>query len=357
MHSENVNDLAMARGALRENLLRSVARFGSFFPRPAPLWTGFFGVALSFGAGAETTTLQWDPADGDPRVAGYEVRYGLESGVYQWVAQADADGGATDRATLDNLASGNQYYISVRSRNSDGSLVSAHSNEVSVTIGSLPDTTAPINPSPGEIVAAYSFEQDQDSKVAVDTSGNRNDGIVSGATRTASDRVGSVGNALDFDGTNDLVDLKTLDISGDGLTISAWMWARDFDTYDARLVSKATGVWENDHYWMVSTFKNNSVRFRLKAGGSTTTLISRSGVIEAGEWRHVAATYDGARMAIYVNGEEVAAKSKSGVIDTDDSVPVAIGNQPQGGRPFDGLIDEVRIYNWALTESDIQTDM
>ena len=135
------------------------------------------------------------------------------------------------------------------------------------------------------------------------------------------------------------------------------MKADDFGTSDARLVSKATGVYEDDHYWMLSTFANGSVRFRLKTGGSTTTLISGSGVITAGEWHHVSATYDGQRMRLYRDGEQVGSVAKTGSIDTNPNVPMAIANQPQGNRAFDGLIDEVRLYNRALTDAEIQTDM
>ena len=123
-----------------------------------------------------------------------------------------------------------------------------------------------------------------------------------------------------------------MDIAGGGLTISVWMKADDFGTSDARLVSKATGVYEDDHYWMLSTFQNNSVRFRLKSRRLDHDADQRSGVIAAGQWHHVAATYDGQRMRLYVDGVEVGSTAKTGSIDTNGSVPVAIGNQPQGAR-------------------------
>ncbi len=204
------------------------------------------------------------------------------------------------------------------------------------------------------LVAAYGFEEPADTAV-LDASGNGNDGVISGATRTTA---GRFGDALSFDGVDDWVDLSALDVDGgEGLTISVWMKADDFGTSDGRLVSKATGVNDDDHYWMLSTFTNNSVRFRLKAGGSTTTLISDSGVIAAGQWHYVTATYDGQQMRLYVDGVEFGSTAKTGVIDTNGGVPAAIGDQPQGGRPFDGLIDEVRLYNGALTAEQIQADM
>ena len=208
--------------------------------------------------------------------------------------------------------------------------------------------------SPVGLVAAYGFEEVDDVWV-VDSSGNGNDGVLSGANRT---NVGRFGKALTLDGVNDWVDLRNLDVSdGDGLTIAFWMMADDFGTYDARLVSKAAGVNDQDHYWMVSTFSNGSIRFRLKAGGSTTTLVSDSGVTSPGNWHYVAATYNQSLMRVYVDGSAVGSISKSGDVDGNSGVPAALGNQPQGDRPFDGRIDEVRIYNRALTAQEILADM
>ena len=224
------------------------------------------------------------------------------------------------------------------------------SEPVSFTVAVQDDTPGSL---PAGLVVAYSFDETEDVLVR-DISGNANDGVLVGATRTST---GKHGKALSLDGADDSVDLKRLDIpDATGLTLSLWLKADDFDTYDARLLSKATGYQDQDHYWMLSTFSNNSVRFRLKANGSTSTLISSSNVLKAGRWQHVAATYDGQQMRIYVDGQQVASKPKTGIIDANSSVPASLANQPQGSRPFDGLIDDVRIYNRALSATDIQTD-
>ena len=382
---------------------------------------------------AAEINLQWNPAVGDNRVAGYEVHYGPDSG--QYATMVDINGASTSNRTVSNLNEGQTYYFAVRSRNSDRTLLSEFSNELSATIsqsgnpttytltvsktgtgtGTVSSTPAGIScgadcqsvydegtaiqltatPSAGSsfggwsghsdcsdgditmggnrscsanfiednsggggpvvgLVAAYGFEEGTGTGV-VDASGNGNDGTLAGATRTGA---GRFGNALSFDGSNDQVNLGNLDVSGgNGLTIAFWMRADDFGTYDARLNSKATGANDQDHYWMVSTFSSNSVRFRLKANGSTTTLISNSGVIAADQWHYVAATYDESRMRIYVDGVDVGSTSKSGAVNTNGNVPASLGNQPQGGKPFDGRMDEVRLYNRALTANEIQDAM
>ncbi|MEM0897586.1 MAG: PQQ-dependent sugar dehydrogenase [Verrucomicrobiota bacterium] len=171
---------------------------------------------------------------------------------------------------------------------------------------------------------------------------------------------GQVNQALTFDGSDDAVDLGPLDAaSGTGLTITLWFRADDFGISDARFLSKADGQFDQDHYWMISTLNGSQLRLRLRAGGNTTTLISPSGTLSTGTWTHVTARYDGATMKLFKDGVEVASTAKTGVLDTNGTVDAAIGNQPTtasgGSRPFDGLIDDVRIYPRALSESEIST--
>jgi hypothetical protein len=88
----------------------------------------------------------------------------------------------------------------------------------------------------------------------------------------------------------------------------------------------------------------------------TSVLATGTGELVPGEWIHIAATYDGTSMRIYKDGVETARRAKSGQIDANPAVPVALGNQPPGagGRPFDGCIDDVRIYDRALADMEVR---
>ena len=163
-----------------------------------------------------------------------------------------------------------------------------------------------------------------------------------------------------FDEDHGHVDAGGLDVPGTAITLAARIRVDSFGGggQDGRILSKATGVQEQDHYWMISTWrvgKTVRLRFRLKAGGATSTLVASSGDIKLGTWSHIAAVYDGRMMRLYMNGKEIGATEKAGEIDVDPKVAVWIGDNPPvaGSRPFRGRMDDVRIYRRALTSAEI----
>lgn len=189
--------------------------------------------------------------------------------------------------------------------------------------------------------------------LAADVTGSFN-GTLEGATWGT----GITGAAVSLDGENDRVSMTGPGLSGTAITIACWFHADDFDTGDARLISRAQGTSESDHDWMLSTVSSGGqyrLRARLRTGGSTKTLIGSNGVLSPGTWFHTALVYDGSQMRLYQDGVEVGSASKSGAVDERSGLSVAFGNQPSGAgsRPFDGLIDDVRIYNRALDSAEI----
>ena len=90
--------------------------------------------------------------------------------------------------------------------------------------------------------------------------------------------------------------------------------------------------------------------------GSSTSETYGTSALAANTWSYLAATYDGATLRLYVNGAEVSSQAQTGNIATSTN-PLQIGGDSIYGQYFQGLIDDVRIYNTALTQSQIQTDM
>jgi hypothetical protein len=90
----------------------------------------------------------------------------------------------------------------------------------------------------------------------------------------------------------------------------------------------------------------------------TGTNISASGTAALGlnVWTHLAATYDGAMLRLYVNGALAGSTALTGSLDATTG-PLRIGGNSVRSEWFNGLIDEVRVYSRALSQSEIQTDM
>ncbi|MGA9115742.1 MAG: LamG-like jellyroll fold domain-containing protein [Bacteroidota bacterium] len=178
---------------------------------------------------------------------------------------------------------------------------------------------------------------------------------------------GATGSALRFDGVDDYVNAGEPDViasggGNNGLTIAAWIKADDFESDMGRILSKTSGVAEQDHYWMLSTFNSGGIklRFRLKTSvGGTRTLIASSGNLVPGVWTHVAAVYDGSSMVLYKDGLEVGRASKTGTIAVNNGLAAMIGNNPPtaDSRPFDGLIEDVRLLSTGLTAEQVRLQM
>ncbi len=209
-----------------------------------------------------------------------------------------------------------------------------------------------------DLLAWWKFD-DGMGTIAVDSSGKGNDGTFVGDPEWVA---GKFGSGLLFDGQGgERVSLGGLDIPSGAMTITCWFKANNLDTpgNDPRMVSKAFGGGNNDHIWMFSSSRqggNKLLRLRLKTNDGQQTSEIKAGSFEVGEWIHGAIWWDGTAMKIYKNGVEVGTIAKGGTsVALDPADQGAIGNQPNGAenRPFDGIIDDVRIYTKALTVAEL----
>lgn len=211
-----------------------------------------------------------------------------------------------------------------------------------------------------DLVAYWSFDQGT-GKVARDDSGNGHDGRLLGPSWTAD---GKSQGALTFDGNASYVDAGVIDVAGEGLTLAAWVFVDgSAERSGGRILSKAIGEATQDHYWMLSRFRWNheapappTLRFRLKTDPSaeTLTLIAPEGPFRNDEWLHAAATYDGARARLYLDGELVGSADKSGSIWQNNGIAVQIGSNAGGYDAWAGRLDEVVIFSRALDHAQLQ---
>jgi hypothetical protein len=186
-----------------------------------------------------------------------------------------------------------------------------------------------------------------------DSAANRTGTLQNGAQWTS----GRSGAAVSMDGVNDYISLPALEVRGEAFSILAWVKNSSFPRGVAqRFVAKASDSTEQGTYWMVGQTNatgQSRLRFRLRTGTVTSTLTATTGTLPINTWYHVAATYDGKRMRLFLNGAEVGSMTKTGSLARGSGVPVHMGRNPDGSGYMRGGIDDVRIYSSALTRSEI----
>ena len=195
-------------------------------------------------------------------------------------------------------------------------------------------------------IAYWKFDE-KTGTTASDSSGNSNDGLISGATWTP----GKIGNALSFDGINGYVNAgngSSLNINGNEISIEAWIYPRSLS--ESYIVSKFNGDTVTSGYNLLITQSN--IYFRLGSGTTRYQFVTAHGM-STNTWYHLVAVYDGTSMKIYKNGIVLSGSTSfSGTIGTN-SLNVNIGQRVDNSYRWNGYIDEVKIHNRALSASEI----
>ncbi|MDO8650307.1 MAG: LamG domain-containing protein, partial [Candidatus Berkelbacteria bacterium] len=196
-------------------------------------------------------------------------------------------------------------------------------------------------------VGIWKFDEGSGS-IANDSSGYGNNGTIYGATRVA----GILGSALSFDGVDDYVEAPVLTPSY--VTVEAWINMTSVITEYPRVVSNVK--YEAPTYKGFEIYQGLDTRdigMQINVGGTFYSVFV--GTPNLGTWTHVAFTFDGSYIRPYFNGVAASPQAAAGTI-TYHSAPekTYIGKNPNIGAVFNGLIDEVRVYNRALTAAEIQ---
>ena len=198
-------------------------------------------------------------------------------------------------------------------------------------------------PAPG-LVAAYAFDE-LSGATAVDASGNGRAGAVVGATWVG----GRYGGGLSFDGTNDYVGLPGLGtFYNTAFTLEAWV-RKSGPKNDVGIF----GTWNGNGpmLWI----DHIAGRYQLTLGGSLSTYLDSGVNPIVGQWQHLAATFDGTTARYFVDGAEVASRPASGSVGSSNTWRIGAYGPGPGGF-FDGVIDELRVYDRALGAAEIQGD-
>ena len=201
-----------------------------------------------------------------------------------------------------------------------------------------------------QLVGYWKFDEGNGTIVS-DASGFANNGATKNSPVWTTGRTGS---GLLLNGSNQLVlvpDASSLDLR-DGVTVSAWV--KPEKKSSQHIVSKGEpGVADGYELALLSTGK---VSFRVNQKTSTTLKVNSKGLYPATgtTWVHIAATYNGTVMKLYINGvlDKSTTFTPATPINTND-LPLALGAEHNISSLFKGTLDEVRVYNYALTASEI----
>ena len=292
---------------------------------------------LTASAAASAVDLVWPGATDNVGVTGYDVHRGTSAGFTPGAANRVVRASGTTYRDP-GLAAGT-YYYRVIAVDAAGNL-GPPSNEASATVSA----TAPTG-----LVAAYSFNEGSGTSVT-DRSGTGNAGTISGATRVAA---GKYGAALSFDGVNDWVtvpDAASLDVGR--VTVEAWVRPTALGGMWRTVVFKERpgGL----VYGLYGSQGGGRALGQVDIGGERNAL--GSSTMPLNTWTHLAVTYDASVLRLYVNGAPSGTAVVAGTIPSSTGV-LRIGGNSVWAEWFAGQIDEIRVYNRALTQSEIQADM
>ncbi|MDH5692026.1 MAG: LamG domain-containing protein, partial [Gammaproteobacteria bacterium] len=214
----------------------------------------------------------------------------------------------------------------------------------------LEEYLAGTNPLPQSQVGLWTLD-DNGGSVAIDGSPNGNHGTINGAPSWVP---GISGSALSFGGGADRVvvaDAPSLDVS---TAMSLAVWIRPTQVYTQYVIKKARPNATDGFELSLSSGGIPFIRFNQASSGNSYRVDGTTPYPSDGQtWMHIAATFDGSVIRLFVNGVEEGSLSAPGMVIGQNNLPFSIGAQDDGAFPFTGTLDEVYLYDYAITASDV----
>ena len=190
------------------------------------------------------------------------------------------------------------------------------------------------------LVAHWKFD-DGSGGTVTDSAGTNNGTLIGDPTWTT----GRFDGALSFDGAGDYVSVAPIvPLIGNTVTAQAWIRLSEYAMWSPILTQNSG----NGYYFYVSSTKPS---FYIVVSPSYVQAISPE-VINTDQWYHVAGTNDGSNLKLYIDGQLKDSASSTGYLGVNNIAK--IGGEPGSSYYFTGLIDDVRIYDRAVSESEFQ---
>jgi len=204
----------------------------------------------------------------------------------------------------------------------------------------------PVQPDSAGLVAHYSFDEGAGTTVG-DSSGNGTDGTVMGVTQWVP---GKIGGAMAFNGFENYVDCGNnaiFDIT-DVISLSVWVNANDAGNGEHNM-----WLGKGDHSYAIKHQTGNNIEFFVHEGGNWHVVHHPLDDSFNGAWHHVAGTFDGSQLALYLDGMLVSTTDYVGPINASTHAVAMGSNSEVAGRFYEGQLDDARIYNRVLTPAEI----
>ena len=195
------------------------------------------------------------------------------------------------------------------------------------------------------LIANYTFTNNADDVTAYKNNASSND------AQLAKDRFKKANRAYSFDGTaSSMIAANSAQQNSDYTTIAFWINVKNLPVNGEAFIL-SNGGWQER--WKISLPSHGKPVFTTNGTGGISDMDSGNSALTPGTWTHVAMTHDGAKDKIYINGQPVASKDVTGTLHSTTQ-PLGFGWNPiDGGNFLDGSLDEVRIYNRALTDQEV----
>jgi hypothetical protein len=201
-------------------------------------------------------------------------------------------------------------------------------------------------------------EDDYNTSQAFDYSGSENHGLyIGGADNNAQGKWDN--NAFFGDDVDNSVTVTAtgsdLNILGNEVSIIAWINEVGTAGFIAGIPDDVGSPWAQ-HY-SLRTHTSNEIRWWTKTTNGSV-LFTTTDTVPQNQWNHIAATYDGSNMHVYINGLEVSdgPQAQTGNLKGNGEKVFKIGEDAARSTTFEGQIDEVKVWNRALTASEVLTD-
>jgi hypothetical protein len=193
----------------------------------------------------------------------------------------------------------------------------------------------------------------------VDASGGNNNALLTNMSTTTTPMIGKVGQALNFDGSNDFIDVGSptnLDDLG-SMSVCAWIFPERMPIGYSGIASKSSG---STNGWQFYLYDSGGAPPSLGFFNTDGDAVERVNAVPLRSWQHVCGTWDGnaglAGRKLYLNGIEMGSTvlNDYGSGASDSSYNLEIGTLGSASYLFPGGIDDVRVYDRELTAAEVR---